>query len=134
MAQTTETGTGHSEQTFRLRIIREPGVTTMTPRKREVCWTFGIPPREEPFAIAEGIELTLRPGTILLITGPSGSGKTSILHDLAQQAGDVHWVGKDRFSPARSIIDSLAPRAALPPPAQILPPCGRGEPRLWLRS
>lgn len=118
----------------RIHVIREPGYTPMTARKREVCWDFGIPPREEPFSIAEGLTLTLRPGTIILLTGPSGSGKSSVLGEIVEQVGDVVSVGHGRFPVGRSVVDAIAPRKPLAAALEILTACGLGEPRLWIRQ
>ncbi len=120
--------------TINLRVIREPAFVPMTPRKREVCWNFGIPPREEPFVIGENLSIELRPGTIVMLTGPSGSGKTSLLQAAAEQAGQVIWVGRGRFPIGRAIVDSVAPRKTLATALDILTACGLGEPRLWVRE
>ena len=38
-------------ETVRVTVIRETGVTPMSSRKHEVCWDFGVPPREAPFEV-----------------------------------------------------------------------------------
>ena len=116
-----------------VRIIREPGYTPMTPRKREVCWNFGIPPREQPFAITGDITIRLRPGTIVLLVGPSGSGKSSILAALAEQCPGVVWAGRKRFPREGSVVDAVSPRRPLTGVLELLTACGLGEPRLWVR-
>ena len=60
--------------TCHLRIIREPAYVPMTPRKRQICWDFGISPREEPFVIVDHLPIRPACGSIILLTGPSGSG------------------------------------------------------------
>ena len=93
---------------LRIFVVREPACTPMTPRKREVCWDFGIPPREEPFTVAADLAVTLRPGGIVALVGPSGSGKSSILAAVAEQAEPVIWAGRDDSRPAgRSSTPSL---------------------------
>ncbi|MEK6642978.1 MAG: AAA family ATPase [Planctomycetota bacterium] len=117
----------------RVRVIREPAFVPMTARRREVCWDYGVPAREEPFCVVEDLRVELRPGSILLLTGPSGSGKSSILGAVAEQAGRDRWVGRGRFADDRAIVDAVAPRKDLRTALEILTACGLGEPRLWLR-
>lgn len=117
-----------------VRIIREPAFTPMTERKNEVCWNFGIPPREEPFVIADGLTVELKPGGIVLLLGPSGSGKSSILQAIASQAGEAVWVGRGKFPAGRAIVDAIAPKRPLSSALEILTACGLGEPRLWVRQ
>ncbi|MFQ5430446.1 MAG: ATP-binding cassette domain-containing protein [Phycisphaerae bacterium] len=116
-----------------VRVIREPGFTPMTPRKREVCWRFGIPPREPAVTLADPLDLTVRPGAILLLTGPSGSGKTSVLAAIAERLDAPIRVGRGRFPADRAIVDAIAPRGRLSTALEILTACGLGEPRLWVR-
>lgn len=116
-----------------IRIIREPAMTSMTPRKRMVCWDFGIPPREAPRVIVDGLRVHLTPGSILPVVGPSGSGKSSVLAAIAEQAGEVWRVRAGRFPLDRSIVDAVAPRGELRATLEILTACGLGEPRLWVR-
>src|SRR2546426_888994 len=52
-------------------VIREPGCIPFSTRMREVCWNFGVAPREGPVVIAESLRLALRPGMLVLISGPS---------------------------------------------------------------
>ncbi|MCG8405347.1 MAG: ATP-binding cassette domain-containing protein [Phycisphaerales bacterium] len=119
---------------IKLRIIREPGFAPMTTRKRDVCWNFGIPPREAPYVIADDLAVTLRPGSIILLTGPSGSGKTTILNAIAGKVERPIWVGRGRFPADRAIVDAVAPRKPLAVVLEILTACGLGEPRLWVRQ
>lgn len=121
-------------QRIELRIIREPGFAPMTTRKREICWSFGIPPREAPYAIADGLAVTLRPGSIILLNGPSGSGKSTILNAIAEKADQSIRVGCGRFPAGRAIVDAIAPRKPLAIVLEILTACGLGEPRLWVRQ
>ncbi|MBN2561733.1 MAG: hypothetical protein JXQ75_12465 [Phycisphaerae bacterium] len=119
---------------MKISVIREPGFTPMTSRKREVCWDFGIPPREEPFTIAEDLPIMLRAGSIVVLTGPSGSGKSSLLWAVAEKVQNALWVGRGRFPSDRSIVDIIAPRKPLATALEILTACGLGEPRLWVRQ
>jgi len=127
-------GTGAvGERTVAVNVIREPACVPMTPRMRSVCWDFGIPPRETPAVIAENLQLTLKPGTLVLLTGPSGAGKSSVLQAVAERLGDVAWVGQASFARDRAIVDGIAPRRPLSEALAILTACGLGEPRLWVR-
>lgn len=126
----TRSGNGYS---INVRVIREPAFVPMTPRKREICLDYGIPPREAPYTIADGLSVRLAPGEILFVGGPSGSGKSSILAEIAAGAGEVVWVGSGRFGAKRPMIDAIAPRRPLAEAMEILTACGLGEPRLWIR-
>ena len=127
-------GRGENEQRINLSVIREPGFAEMTPRKREVCWRFGIPPREAPFTIAPDLAVTLRPGSIILLSGPSGSGKSTLLNKIAQEASVPIWVGRGRFPANRAVVDAIDARGSLSTALEILTACGLGEPRLWVRQ
>jgi hypothetical protein len=118
---------------FSIRIIREPAFVPMTPRKQEICRDFGIPPRESPQTLVDGLPIELTPGTIVFVGGPSGSGKTSVLREIAERTGQYDWVGRDRNPTQRAVIDTIAPRAPLSTALEILTACGLGEPRLWIR-
>ncbi|HPF40952.1 MAG TPA: hypothetical protein PK093_20135 [Phycisphaerae bacterium] len=114
-------------------VIREPGLSPMSPRKREICWDFGIPPREAPHEIVANLEVRLSPGGVVLVTGPSGGGKSSTLRAIANAAGGGVWVSSSRFPSDRSVVDAVAPKASLATAMEILTACGLGEPRLWIR-
>jgi ABC-type lipoprotein export system ATPase subunit len=117
-----------------IEIIREPAYTRLTPRKREICADFGIPPREAATKLADSIRLPLRPGTITLLLGASGSGKSSVLEAISNLAPRAIQVVAMRFPRDRCVADSIMPRAGLQQALQILTVCGLGEPRLWTRS
>lgn len=126
--------TGSRPSEIKINLIREPAFTPMTPRKRKVCWDFGIPPREQPFTLAEDLPVALKPGAIVLLSGPSGSGKSSILAALAEKVPNAVWVGRSRFPTHRAIVDAIAPGKTLATALEILTACGLGEPRLWIRQ
>lgn len=117
-----------------LRVIREPALTPISPRKRAICWDFGIPPHEAPQVVTDGLRIESRPGTITALVGPSGSGKSSVLQAIADQIGQAVWVGREKLDKRSSIIDLVAPRRPLATAMRILTACGLGEPRLWVRS
>ncbi len=121
------------EHRLTLDVIREPGVVPMSPRMREICWDFGIAPREAAVVIAENIQMTLKPGVLAVVTGPSGAGKSSILQAMADKLGDVTWAGRETFPGDRAVVDCIAPRRPLGEALEILTACGLGEPRLWVR-
>jgi len=116
-----------------LRVIREPAFVPMSPRKREICWNFGVPPREQPFVVVDQLSVTLTAGSIILLLGPSGSGKSSVLRAIAEQTEGAIWVGGGKFPTEKAIVDGIAPTAELPTVLEILTACGLGEPRLWIR-
>ncbi len=116
-----------------VRVIREPAYVPLTPRKREICLDFGIPPREDPRTIVENAKIELSPGSILFVGGPSGSGKSSVLAAMTEELGNAVAVGKGRFPAARPIVDAIAPTKPLAAALEILTACGLGEPRLWVR-
>ena len=118
---------------FTINVIHEPAVVPMTPRKREICLTFGLPPRESPRALVENVELQVGPGRIVLLCGASGSGKSSILRRLAEQVESPIWVGRSALKSTLPLIDAIAPRQRLSVAMEILTACGMGEPRLWIR-
>ncbi len=115
-----------------LTVLREIAPARPSPRVSQVCWDFGVPPREPPVRVAEQLRVPLGPGRIVLLTGPSGAGKTSLLAELARCCGDVVWVRPPRPGP-RAVVDRVASRASLPEALEILTACGLGEPRLWVR-
>jgi ABC-type ATPase involved in cell division len=125
-------GEGELHGFFDLQVIREPAFVPMSPRRRQICWDFGIPPREGPFVI-DNLTIRLERGSITLLTGPSGSGKSSILQAVAERAGPVVRVGADKFPTGRAIVDAISPLAPLATALEILTACGLGEPRLWVR-
>jgi ABC-type lipoprotein export system ATPase subunit len=127
-------GKSQGVRTDSITVIREPAVTVMTPRKREICWDFGIPPREAPFTVVEDQAVRLGAGQILLLCGPSGSGKSSLLAAIAERVRPVHWVSRGGFSRGQPIIDAIAPRRPLATAMKVLTTCGLGEPRLWVRQ
>lgn len=105
----------------------------MTPRKRDICWRFGIPARETPFVVVDDLSVTLGPGRIVFLAGPSGSGKSSVLNEIAEKVQRPIWVGRGRFPQDRPIVDAIAPHGPLATALEILTACGLGEPRLWVR-
>lgn len=116
-----------------LQLVREPAVARLSRRVRDICWEFGIPPREAPRVIAERLDLPLQPGTITFITGPSGSGKSSLLREIAEQLQPALWVGRPARRGVAAVVDRVAPHRPLPEALEILTACGLGEPRLWVR-
>ena len=118
---------------FDLRIIREPGYVQMSPRKRQICWDFGVPAREEPVMLVDRLTLRLDRGSIILLTGPSGSGKSSVLRAIAERAGSQGWLSAGGFPTDRAIVEAISPWAPLATALEILTACGLGEPRLWIR-
>lgn len=116
-----------------IQIVHQPAHTAMTPRKRDVCLMFGIPPCPRAATILEGLTVPLTPGSITYITGPSGSGKSSTLRRVAEESTDAIIVGQGRFPRDRAIVDAVAPRRSLRTAMEILCACGLSEPPAWIR-
>lgn len=121
------------QRNLSVNVIREPAFVDRSARLQRICWEFGIPPREAPTVIAEGLAIDLLPGSITLVRGPSGSGKSTILRAIAEEAGAGLWPDRLRFPHALPIVDAVAPRRPLATSLEILTACGLGEPRLWIR-
>lgn len=124
---------GEIQKKIRINVIHEPALVSMTPRKQDICLSFGIPPREEPRAIVEDLDVSLGAGRIMAICGPSGSGKTSVLRRIAEQFPSALWVGRPCFPTDRPLIDAISPRREVSVALELLTACGLGEPRLWIR-
>ena len=60
--------------------------------------TTGYLERGKPIPIAEGLELTINPGEVIMLMGPNGSGKSTLMHTmaglLAPLSGDIYLSGQ----------------------------------------
>jgi len=123
---------------MRLSVSHEFLPKTPTVRASCVMDHFGIGLEQGRHIIADGLELPLRPGQVVLLTGPSGSGKSSLMRAAASQlAGSGE-------QPANRVLDILslppgddllidAPGLEALEAMQLLAQCGLGEARLLLR-
>lgn len=104
------------------------------PRRRSLATAvvadlFGLPEREPPHTVCEGVELDIRPGDLVLFSGPSGSGKSSLLRAAACQLGALDALALPL--PDVPLIDALP--GAIEERLATLAACGLSEARLLLR-
>jgi ABC-type lipoprotein export system ATPase subunit len=103
-------------------------------RAAQVMDHFGIGFERGRHVIAEGLELPIESGQVVLFTGASGSGKSSLMRAVVQQlAGETDVVYLDDLTlPAALLIDALGLPA--PEAMQLLSTCGLGEAHVMLRT
>lgn len=77
--------------------------------------------------------LSLRPGTLTLITGPSGSGKSQMLAAIARRCPTARFIQNTPFPSDVAVVDGVAPARPLEQALGILTACGLSEPMLWIR-
>ncbi|MDX6404016.1 MAG: uncharacterized protein QOH70_1471 [Blastocatellia bacterium] len=84
---------------------------------------FGISPDDLRSDVIRRLNLSIEPGTILLIVGPSGSGKTSLLNTIAKGGkrsvpGTI--VGGDISAPNSAVFGSFVPPRSRKPLIEIV--------------
>src|SRR5436190_1584029 len=106
-----------------------------TPTVRASCVMdhIGLGLEQGRHVVAEGLEIPIRPGQVVLFTGPSGSGKSSLMRAAARELAETSSVLDITSLPTGDelLIDALGiePLEAM----QLLAQCGLGEARLLLR-
>ncbi|MEO8083044.1 MAG: ABC transporter ATP-binding protein [Ardenticatenales bacterium] len=84
-------------------------LATLTARGLSFVWPDGA-------RAIDGVDLTIRGGTVTVITGPIGAGKTTLLRVLLgllpAESGAIHWNGRPVDDPAAWFVP---PRAAYTP-------------------
>lgn len=110
---------------------------TNSARAAVVMDHFGVGFEQGRHVVADGLELPVGPGALVVFTGASGSGKTSLMREtarqLSQQSGPDSVLDIDQLDLGdRLLIDSL-PRPTHEA-MQLLSSCGLGEAQLMLRT
>lgn len=99
---------------------------------------FGIDFERGQHIIADGLELPIIPGQIILFTGASGSGKSSLMQATAAQLQSQHSEPTNVIDLDQLELGTAALIDALPLPVEqgltLLSACGLGEAHLLLRT
>src|SRR5262249_49873372 len=91
---------------------------------------FGLADEEPAHVIADGVDLDVRPGDLVLFTGPSGSGKSSLLRAAGRQLGAVDVMSLEL--PDLPLVDALS--GSVEERLTRLAASGLSEARLWRRT
>jgi energy-coupling factor transporter ATP-binding protein EcfA2/GNAT superfamily N-acetyltransferase len=116
---------------MRIDISYESAPVNPTERTAAVQDLFGIGAAPREIRVADGLQLDVNQGQVLLVTGPSGSGKSSILRAIRAALGGRAVTADSLPRPALPVIDCLG--EDLDEALRLLGICGLSEAFLFLR-
>jgi len=114
-----------------LNVSYENAVQRPSYRTSVVRDHFGIGQDQVRHTIAEGLELPVKTGDVVLFLGPSGSGKSSLMRAAAEQLAGVCRLNKLELG-TRPLVE-LIPQP-VESAMELLAKCGLGEANLLLST
>lgn len=100
---------------------------TRTPRVKQLCGMFDVPPQEKLTHRWQGeIPLDERAWNVGLIVGPSGAGKSSVLRQLFGDVPDLKWK-------AGAVVDDFPAALSIQPITEICSAVGFNTIPSWMK-